>query len=338
MPNPFFYGGRIENSKNFIGRKTELRAIFSALELFKDGQAQHISIVGERRIGKSSLLFYLTNNYNHYLSQPTNYKFIFVDLDNARTHTLHGLLVFILEQLKIDIPKHLSLEKFNDALENMQKKKKIHPVLCLDEFEHLTSRKDEFTNSVFEELRSLGSNNKLAFITTSKTPLFNLVIQSHMTSTFPNIFTQLPLGEFNESEVLQMLDQGKACDHPFNNEEIRRMQLYGGRSPYKLQVAGSKIYLAKAEGDINWKKIEQGIKNQIESVKTQNKISFLDATITKIAKFFQSLGQAIHEFRVGKTELSDSSARWVGVVAILIILLLLFLKRLPEFILHWLGR
>jgi uncharacterized protein len=336
MPNPFFYGGRIENPKDFIGRKTELRAIFSALEHFKEGQAQHISIVGERRIGKSSLLYHVTNIYKQYLSQPANYHFMLVDLDNSRTHTLLGLLNHILKQLEVNTTKHPSLEEFNDALENVRNKTNIYPILCLDEFEHLASRRNEFSNSVFEEFRSLGSNNKLAFIITSKSPLSNLINQSHMTSTFPNIFTQLPLGEFTESEVLQLLQRGRVCEYPFSNEEIRRTRLYGGRHPYKLQVAGSKIYLAKAEGNINWKKVEISIKNQIASVSTQNQVSLTKVTAT----FLQGLGRAILEVRKGKNEISDSSALWWGIIAILILILLII--GLPfgwffKFVIHWLS-
>jgi hypothetical protein len=241
-----------------------------------------------------------------------------------------------LKQLELKHRDQPSLEEFNDALENARNKRNIFPILCLDEFEHLASRGHEFSNSVFEEFRSLGNNNTLAFVTTSKAPLSNLINQSHMTSTFPNIFTQLPLGEFKDHEVLQLLERGRICDYPFNDEEIRRMQLYGGNHPYKLQVAGSKIYLAKVEGDVNWKKLERSIKNQISSVRTRNRKSLSKSTTV----FLQSLGRAILEVRKGKNEISDSSALWWGIIAILILLLLIIglpFGWLFKFILHWLS-
>ena len=55
MSNPFYYGGRVEPDQ-FVGRQSELRRIFAALEIAHTGQMQSVSVVGPRRIGKSSLL------------------------------------------------------------------------------------------------------------------------------------------------------------------------------------------------------------------------------------------------------------------------------------------
>lgn len=54
MPNPFFYGGRVDPSQ-FIGREKELRNIFNCLETAHTGQLQSVSIVGPHRMGRSSL-------------------------------------------------------------------------------------------------------------------------------------------------------------------------------------------------------------------------------------------------------------------------------------------
>src|SRR6202008_2820493 len=52
--NPFIVGGPIQNPRDFFGRK---RAVGSSIARL--GSMQSISIVGERRIGKTSLLRYL---------------------------------------------------------------------------------------------------------------------------------------------------------------------------------------------------------------------------------------------------------------------------------------
>ncbi|HZW83063.1 MAG TPA: ATP-binding protein [Candidatus Deferrimicrobium sp.] len=325
MPNPFFYGGRIEKTDNFVGRRAELRIIFSALDTFAEGQAQHISIVGERRIGKSSLLYHVTQVYNEYLRFPHHYRFVFVDLDNTHTHTLSGLLTFILKQLELPFSKQVSLVRFNDIIETFHEKSRMQSVLCLDEFEHLANRKEEFPNIVYETFRSLGSNNKIAYITASKAPLFDLIHQSNMTSTFPNIFTQLLLGEFTESEVNELVQRGKFCDHPFTGTEIKYMRLFGGKHPYRLQVAGEKIYSQKTSSDpIDWKKVKNSIDKQIKQSGIERHNNWYDTIKRTITSFLMSLGRAVLETRKSKNDISDSTALWWGVITIVIALLILF--------------
>lgn len=52
--SPFVYGPMIRDAQRFFGRQAERRQLLSRVRTM-----QHTSIVGERRIGKSSLLFRL---------------------------------------------------------------------------------------------------------------------------------------------------------------------------------------------------------------------------------------------------------------------------------------
>ena len=99
MPTPFFFDGHITDPDQFVGRKAELRRIASLLETAHTGQMQSVSIVGERRIGKSSLLFHLKQTYPQWLSQPACYCFAYIDLQSARHDTLSDLLNGILKEL-----------------------------------------------------------------------------------------------------------------------------------------------------------------------------------------------------------------------------------------------
>ena len=64
-------------TKNFFGRKAELRRIFDLLE-----RPSSINIVGNRRIGKSSILAQICQPsvYKAMLQKPEEYLFVFVDL------------------------------------------------------------------------------------------------------------------------------------------------------------------------------------------------------------------------------------------------------------------
>ena len=56
QPNPFFYGGVIEERHLFINRRFEVIEIYEAVLA-----SASVSVVGERRVGKSSLLRYLAD-------------------------------------------------------------------------------------------------------------------------------------------------------------------------------------------------------------------------------------------------------------------------------------
>ena len=53
LDNPFTYGNPISNPQRFIGRRREIEQAFSRL---LNAEGESTSIVGKRRIGKTSLL------------------------------------------------------------------------------------------------------------------------------------------------------------------------------------------------------------------------------------------------------------------------------------------
>jgi hypothetical protein len=327
MPNPFFYGGRIENPDDFVGRKAELRAIFSALATFSSGQAQHISVVGERRIGKSSLLYHVTQTYQQQLSRPDCYRFVFADLENPQNHSLHGLLEFILRKLNLATSHHPSLSEFAEALEKLHDQKHICPVVCLDEFEQLVNYKDEFPNHVYEAFRSLGSNNKVAFLTASKTPLSDLILQSNMTSTFPNIFMQRPLKVFSQAEAMQLLERSSL---PFSQSDKAEILRISECYPGKLQLIAGKAYSMLEDGSINWLEIKKEHGLHLESIKPHNhkptqKIKLSSVLNTIFIRFPREwIGRPLVEiYYKDKDKVSDNAACFWGYIAILIIVLVL---------------
>ena len=114
MPNPFFFAGKITNAEQFVGREQELRKVFGYLNTANTGQIQHVSVVGERRIGKSSLLYHISQVYAKNLPQPYQYRFVYVDLDKPQCQTQAGLLRYLLEQLHLPAPASPSQERFTN--------------------------------------------------------------------------------------------------------------------------------------------------------------------------------------------------------------------------------
>ena len=305
MPNPFFYGGRIA-PEQFVGRRAELRRIFAGLDIAHTGQMQSFSVVGPRRIGKSSLLFYIAQRHAHYLTVPpviaseakqsptpeseiaaaqpfdsaalrsgsrlamtqTAYRFAYIELQDARCHTLTGLLDNILTQLGASerVGNTSPLVAFQDAIVALRARGAL-PVVCLDEFEELVHRREQFTLDFYESLRYLMNQHALALVTASKTPLIDLAQTLGYTSPFFNIFTHLPLGELTDDEARELIARGATCDRAFTPTEQMEILTLAGNHPYKLQLAGSLLYLAKGESRaVDWAHLRREFVRQLQHV------------------------------------------------------------------------
>jgi hypothetical protein len=86
--DPFLYGSAV--SENFfLGRASVLNEIRSRVATV---DLQSISIVGNRRMGKTSLLRYVTNRCQYIL--PTQYQWVaaYIDMMGARAHTLRDVM------------------------------------------------------------------------------------------------------------------------------------------------------------------------------------------------------------------------------------------------------
>lgn len=290
MPNPFVYSGRVENPHHFVGRQAELRYIFDRLEaVVQTGQPQSISVVGPRRIGKSSLLYHLTQVYRQCLSRPGAYLFAYLDLESAACQTLPGLLgtalQCLLEQVRekkgrvaqqlrrrlqaIQSGHAVTLVEFEETVRDIGRLpgSRRWPVLCLDELERLVEEPAEFPPDVYQSWRSLISANQVIFIVASMRSLVELAQLGGLTSPFFNAFdrTLLPLGELTPAEAEELLARGRTCDRPFDDDECRRILKLAGRHPWRLQVAGSLVYEAKAGGRaVDWKTVRRRYEQQVE--------------------------------------------------------------------------
>src|SRR6185312_10158960 len=77
--NPFTYGNPISDPRRFFGRAREVEQIFGRL---RNEEFESSSLVGDRRIGKTSLLNHLADpgvRAAHSLG-PGRYNFVYVDL------------------------------------------------------------------------------------------------------------------------------------------------------------------------------------------------------------------------------------------------------------------
>jgi uncharacterized protein len=233
--NPFTNRGVITDPDEFFGREQETGEIVSRLRAM-----QSLSVVGERRIGKSSLLYHLAQTGRLKIDDPA-YRFFYFDLQDAQCHTAEGFLRAILQELKLDADAvnsdkslNRNLTAFSERIEE-QVRDGRRIVLCLDEFEAAFNHPAEFTNDFFDHFRSQLNRRKFALVTASRTPLQDLCLAGKLTSPFYNVFTVVELGVFTEDEVRAFLGhyRGKAF---FTEDEMKFINSYLDRHPLKLQI------------------------------------------------------------------------------------------------------
>ena len=174
--NPYTLRGMIRNPAEFFGRNRELREIFTLL-----GRPASCSIVGPRRIGKSSLLYQISNPavYARYLTQPERYVFVFLDLLELAKLEIEGFFQTVLERIanqtqgriEVDMTSDGGYTGFSRFVQRLSGEGWKF-VLCFDEFERMSSN-TSFGDDFFGYLRSLAYNYNLAYVISSQRSLFD---------------------------------------------------------------------------------------------------------------------------------------------------------------------
>lgn len=255
--NPFFYGGAVAPDQ-FYGRRELAQTI---LQRFSAPTPQSISIVGERRIGKSSLLNYIQARIAREL--PAYFIVIYLDLMKAYCHTRAGLMKALRRTLTRlwrepwGEAEDGDLMAFDFAVEELQAEGK-RLVLCLDEVEHLTERAEEF-NDVLEDWRACGQLGQIALLVASAQPLADLCHTGGLTSPFYNIFAQYWLGLFNPEEWQALVRQNEIV----TPEDLTFIDQIAGGHPFFTQVAASYLWEARAKNSLDYEQLYQELSFQL---------------------------------------------------------------------------
>jgi len=245
--NPFTRRGMIQEESAFVGRSREIANVLNRL---RNGSS--VSLVGERRIGKSSLLYHLYLSGNRRLEDEakTRHQFIYLDMHDARMRTPDYFVLSVLHHLDISA-KPADLEKqpmvvLANALEDWHRENRAMPILLLDEFEEITQHKDLFNDSFLEALRSFCNARRLVFVTVSRRSLKQLCKSRNLTSPFFNVFTKVELNEFvvdgkldEVTEFTQCYWSGGLSLTPIEEDQLRR---FGKKHPMRLQIASYWIF------------------------------------------------------------------------------------------------
>jgi hypothetical protein len=246
--NPFFHRGPIRDPAYFYGRQRETRLL---LDLVRN--AQSVSVLGQRRIGKSSCVLHAAHSavlQAHGLSAD-RYCFAYVDCQ-GRGGMAEGEICSLLHQsLASELRAHVQWDEperddGGQDLRNLEgyiartTQAGFRPIFVLDEFEAIAASR-ELTPDFFSSLRRLVTGYPAAIVTVTKDPLAMLTYshQSVLGSPFFNIFQPISLGLFTAEEAEAML-QGLAARSGLHFAQATLdflLDLAGGH-PLLLQLAG----------------------------------------------------------------------------------------------------
>ena len=245
MNSPFSDRGMITDPNCFFGRAAETQKIFNALA---GPKPQCVSIIGERRIGRSSLLQHILRSYPQHLLQPDRYRFAYLDLARDTCGCPEQFYAEAAQAFGGNVTNKLSPQQFDDWLDNQNPQRAWWYIILLDEFNALQRRREQFDDDFYDGLRSRANAGEITFVLASHIPLHEVALENNFSSTFFGIFTPVDLNEFSHSEARESIL--RPVTTPLRLEDFNAIRQWvrdndsGTYHPLKLNIAADLVWQA----------------------------------------------------------------------------------------------
>ena len=236
--NPYFHRGPIRDAEYFYDRTRETTL---TLQMVKNRQS--VSVVGPRRIGKTSFLFHLANPAIRVEGglAPEACLFVYINGEDLGGLSRADILRLMLQETAArtgkggqNVPQPVDPRTFEQAVRESVKPGQ-HLVYLIDEFEYLSGNPDLDAN-FFSFLRSM--TTRYSIVTASQAPLSALVGGRQMGSHFFNVFEPIHLGLFSEDDARRMVHgPAQAAGVEFSKSTEDFVLDLCGPHPFFLQVA-----------------------------------------------------------------------------------------------------
>jgi len=244
--NPYLNRTMIRDVKDFFGRKREVARIYSRISTT---HPQSVSIVGTRRIGKSSLLnfIYQVENREKHLRNSEQYKFLFIDFQERKKIALPEFFSALFELLSREFHGHLDItakpnyEGLKEIVTHVQQQG-FKLIFLFDEFDSITQNKN-FDMEFFAFLRALANRYDVAYIMSSGRHLQELCHTKEIAdSPFFNIFSNLFLPPFSRKDALTLISEpSKEAGYPLKPVADTIISM-AGHFPFFIQIACSAFF------------------------------------------------------------------------------------------------
>ena len=288
IENPFSDYGNIVTSNRFIGREDSLRVI--ANRVTRPQEPGNLAIIGDPRIGKSSLVYKavieskpaliskrllpIWINLATYDQSPIFFKSLI-------TRCLDELedLNWITETIQRAASRALQDEiSWSEGYSRIQRffekvrQNDVRVLFILDEFDHARILfKGDISG--FQGLRELSYRPewRVTFITTSRRTIREIELQSQAISTLDGIFHKHYLVMFSDEDFQAFSDRLSSVGMSITGEIINEIEFYCGKHPYLLEMLGYEIvelFREQQQISINlaFQKIERSFVNHYDSI------------------------------------------------------------------------
>jgi hypothetical protein len=259
--SPFVVGRPLQTHNSLFGRDNILRWVSDQVV-----KCSSVNIVGERRMGKTSLLNHLEPRLRREHSHTRHgvpIVWLRVDLQGGITNQDSFFGAIVVEVLgNAVVPDDLRnyaqqvqtnpLAMFGQCEIVLERcRDQAHPMVLIDEFEQWLEPESATSfpyPTFFNNVRSLIGKNLLTMVIASRAPLLDLFDQhpTRLTSTFPSYFPEITLGPLDAAAADALLLQ--SSDRPLQAFEAAEAAAWAHGHPCLLQVAGDAYYAKSAYG------------------------------------------------------------------------------------------
>jgi serine/threonine-protein kinase len=255
----------ITHPSEFFGREREIRRIYSRLDA---PRPQSISVVGERRIGKSSLLYhvYHPRNRRKYMRNYDKAIFAYLDFQQDLKFDVPRFIDFLFNMFSYESKSGRDYTKRDRTLGALKDVvHEIHEegrriVILMDEFEVIT-KNTRFEEQFFSFLRALANTYSVAYVTSSNEDLQKMCHNKDISdSPFFNIFANLILRPFSREEALDLITvPSKTEGVPLEPHAAGILEM-AGYFPLFVQIAcsaASEALMAETDAELDWRHLRE---------------------------------------------------------------------------------
>lgn len=253
--NPFIFGKPV-SKEDFYNRKDEIEVAVGFIR-----SLQSFSVIGERRIGKTSFLQHILSDIilkSHGID-PKRYVVLIFNmsslLEDTKEKFIEALVEEIRQQTRIKLEEGDIFDTLSAYIKRIASECK-NLVIALDELEEIAHILD---NDFSHWLRFIFQEQNVLAITASQKRISELEESGGRGYPLFNIFATLRLGLFSSIEARNMI-QEMFCRGgiELKEEEMAFLADLSGRNPYFIQFIGHHYYEEKKkEVRIAFKEFEE---------------------------------------------------------------------------------
>jgi outer membrane protein assembly factor BamB len=246
LQNPYYTGTAVQKLSMFYGREKEI-ALLQQIFVYSSAPAV-VVLYGQRRSGKSSLIYKLLNTTLLDPHIPVRIDMQGETLTSTAYHLLHHLAYYIHRELKkrgylLSLPDMSSFkedavfvfDRFLDDVEEWLGQRKL--ILLIDEFEVLDEKamSEQIDHHFFDYLRSLVQERQCMHLLLAGTHKIQDLSSSYW-STFFNLANHQRLANLTEQAARRLIWEPVSDCLEYDEFAIEKIRTLTGDQPYLIQL------------------------------------------------------------------------------------------------------